>query len=206
VQVKSDGSVVFGAFTSAPGAVVAGNPMEVRLWIGNGDPFSGMGHARVVVYTPDSATGAVVADSGELTPDTYGLASVWREDSYVPSVTVLGTAEDFPVPDPVPLINPAPFLPYGEDVDVTRAGVVVGTLHGVGFDPGTSYDSPDLGRPERVVSAPSLLAVYGSGVQASDSVSIDGVTYYVDGHPKAYKSPLTGRAHGDVITLTLTEG
>jgi len=195
-------SAVSTLWASDDGVVAAATAYTLRLWYSA--PTS---TARLALYPAGSDT--AITDSGAVTQPGTTKVYNWQKQSspaYLSTVTLTGT-QDFPDPTPpVELINPRKHLRRGISVDVVRAAVTVGTLHGVGFDPGTSVDVITDQNPERVVSAPSLLAVYGSGVLPQDQIVVDDVLYEVDGHPKKYRNPFSGRQHGEIITLKLVEG
>lgn len=113
------------------------------------------------------------------------------------------------------------FLPFGQTVTVrrytrdnkgNRVEVSVHTVDGVGVAPaggsgwGVASDEVNtLG--EQVKSGTTLYAPYGADIRARDTVTLaDGSRWEVDGDPADWRSPLSGRPRGTVVSLIRVEG
>ena len=78
-------------------------------------------------------------------------------------------------------------------------------LQGCAFDPGSSSE-PRLQGHDRVIVEPTLYIPFEADVKPRDRVRVEGVTYEVEGQPRRWRSPFTGRTPGAVVTLRLVEG
>lgn len=90
---------------------------------------------------------------------------------------------------------------YGNDV-LTSTSVDV---HGCVVWPRESSEL--AGGRDTVTSGLNVLAPPGTAVKATDQVTVDGVTYDVDGEPAVWgPSPFTGTQAGVLVTLTRVTG
>jgi hypothetical protein len=93
---------------------------------------------------------------------------------------------------------------YGATVlDWTTPGTL--DIEGCGVNPGGSQEPVEVGRTS-VITRPEVYAPVDADVTAADRLVVRGVTYQVDGSPRAWISPLTGWAPGLVIVLKDREG
>ncbi|HEV3309961.1 MAG TPA: hypothetical protein VG815_05550 [Chloroflexota bacterium] len=105
-------------------------------------------------------------------------------------------------------------LPFGETITVTRQTVnqfgdhVAGQAHditGCAVWPTTSTETI-VGGMDVVVFGLTALLPPGSDVLPTDTVTVRGVVYRVNGQPSLFKSPLTGFESGIEILLTQATG
>ena len=94
-----------------------------------------------------------------------------------------------------------------DDAHGNAAGswVEVAILHGCAFDPGSSSE-PRIPGQDRVVVEPALYAAFDAPVVALDHVRVEDVLYEVEGLPRAWRNPFSGRAAGCVISLRKVDG
>ena len=92
---------------------------------------------------------------------------------------------------------------YGNTVEAWSASFT--ELKGCAFDPGSSSE-PRLQGHERVIVEPTLYIPSEAVIASRDRVRVDGVLYEVEGQPRRWRSPFTGRTPGAVVTLRLVTG
>lgn len=90
---------------------------------------------------------------------------------------------------------------YGDDTSTTTET----SLAGCAFDPGSSNERTDPRSPV-ISSSPTLYVTDpAAAVDANDRVRVDGRTYTVEGDPRRWTSPFTGRYFGMVVSLARWE-
>jgi hypothetical protein len=73
------------------------------------------------------------------------------------------------------------------------------TVTGCGFNPGGSTEQ--VQGQDTVVTVPTLYMPTGTLVLATDTVTVRGQVYEVNGSPNDYSNPLTGWSPGVVVQL-----
>lgn len=89
--------------------------------------------------------------------------------------------------------------------NVTESWVESAVLHGCAFDPGSTSE-PRLAGHDRVIVQPALYVSYDAPVGPLDRIVVDGRTFTVEGGPRRWCSPFTGKNAGSVITLQEVSG
>lgn len=101
-------------------------------------------------------------------------------------------------------------LPFAAGVEDAHGNVADGwgaavASPGWAFDPGSTSEPRQPGQ-DRVIVEPTLYGPYGAVVAPRDRVTVDGVTYTVEGVRRDWENPFSGDKPGCVVSLKNVEG